>query len=149
MFDKSPIVPRKDPLRASRIFVLASQSTLIDLREPGHDFEHQRARAGRLLINALECLLMAQSERAVGAQMWAQSQPHPAAHFSLSARLPFGLLTDSQSPTSGGSIDELTSAISTLTDALDALREGDPITLEHFTQLLGSVAKALGAEESN
>lgn len=149
MLDKSQIVPRKDPLRASRIFVLASQSMLLDGRLPDHTFEHQRDRAGRLLINALECLLLAQSERAVGAQMWAQAQPHPAAHFPLSTRVRFGSPADDPHAAAREPSAELSSAIHTLTDAVAALREGDPISVEHFTQLLGAVARSLSSEESN
>jgi hypothetical protein len=146
VFDKSPTVPRRNPLRASRIFVLASQSTLSDLQRPARDFEHQRDRAGRFIINALECLLLAQTERAASARMCEQARKE---HAPAVASLPSVGFRFGQTSTPPDGNSELVLAINTLTDALDTLREGNEVQLAKYIQVLGHVAQNLSAQESN
>lgn len=145
MFDKSLVVPRKDPLRASRIYLLASQSTFKELGQPGRDVAHQRDRAERLLINALECLLVVQSERAVEAAIYEEAQS------SVDDRVVprFGFRVDFGSRQADRDHAELVDAIDTLTEALAMLRAKLSVDVDQFVATLGELAENLSAEESN
>ena len=149
MFNKSVASPRKNPLRASRIFVLASQSTLSDVRLPLRELDQQRDRAGHLIANALECLLLAQSERTASARMYDQArQEHaPAAAGLPATRLAFQLSRPVL--TAPGDMTELERAINTLILALDNVHDGDHASLARYAVVLGQVARSLGAQESN
>lgn len=145
MFDKSLVVPRKDPLRASRIYLLASQSTFKELGRAGRDVAHQRDRGERLLINALECLLVVQSERAVEAAIYEEAQRSVDEH----AVSRFGFSLDFGSKRAEREHAQLLDAIDTLTEALALLRARRNVDVDQFVETLGEIAENLSAEESN
>lgn len=140
----SLVAPRKDPLRAGRIFVLASQSTLTELRDSGLGFEGRRQRAARLLKLAVECLLIAQSDRAVRVAICDQTRRQHAADDLIDANVLFGLDWGRETLEA-----ELVLAIDTLTTALDVWGNCSLTTLEQFVPILGQVADDLILEESN